>query len=406
MNFAEPAFLYGLILLPAVFLFVLWASRRKQAATSRLGDPALVEKLSATVNWRGRQWQMWLWFLVLALLILALARPRWGSEVQVVEQQGVQVMVLLDVSQSMLAEDIKPNRLSRAKLEIADLMNRLGGDEVGLVLFSGASFIQFPLTSDYATARDFLDSARPSVISKPGTAIGDAIRTAMTGLDPNLASQKVIVLVTDGEDFDTDTLDTAQRAADEGVVFYTIGFGSPEGEPIPVYNGEGEVTGFKKDQQGEVVLSRLDETTLQRIAQIGNGQYYRASADGHELDALVSELNKLQKAALSSQFETRGIERFQVFLLVALTAMIARELIPDRVKQKSRTARSVFRRRSRAETAQSTASGQQSTVSNQSLASYPEGTRSQDHVSSGPTLTHGSAHLLKGRLANNQVGGS
>ena len=152
---------------------------------------------------------------------------------QVVERTGVQVMVALDVSESMLAEDIKPNRLSRAKLEISDLMSRLGGDEVGLVLFSGASFIQFPLTSDYTTAQSFLDGARPGVISKPGTNIGDAVRTAMSGFDENSNSQRVIVLITDGEAHDAEAMNAVQQAADEGVIFYTIGFGSPEGVPIP-----------------------------------------------------------------------------------------------------------------------------------------------------------------------------
>jgi Ca-activated chloride channel family protein len=344
MTFAQPMFLFVLILLPVMWLFLLWAGRRRATAIARLGQPTLLERLSAHVNWRGRRWQTRLWFLALALLILALARPQWGSEVQVVEQQGLQVMVALDVSKSMLAEDIKPNRLGRAKLEIADLMDHLGGDEIGLALFSGASFIQFPLTSDYATARSFVDAARPEVISKPGTAIGEALRVAMSGFDAKFASQKVIVLITDGEDHAPDTLDAAQQIADEGALIYAIGFGSPQGEPIPEYNAQGEVTGYKKDQQGQVVLSKLDEITLERIAQIGHGQYYRASASGSELDALASELNRLQKAELSTQFETRGIERFQSFLLVALAALMMIELIPDRLRSRAAHSAALGRR--------------------------------------------------------------
>jgi Ca-activated chloride channel family protein len=335
MTFAKPIFLYGsIILIPMMILFVLWAGRRRQAALARLGDPTLVKRLSSSVNWRGRRWRTILWFIALAMLLFSLARPQWGSEVQIVEQQGIEVMVALDVSNSMLAQDIKPDRLSRAKLEIADLMTRLGGDEIGLVLFSGASFVQFPLTSDYSTALTFLDNARPEVISKPGTNIGDAIRSAMSGFDYNRASQKVIVLITDGEDHDANTLTMAQQAAEQGIMLYAIGFGSPQGEPIPEYNAQGEVTGFMKDQAGEVVLSKLDEATLQQIAQIGSGKYFRATADGSELAAMVSELNTLQKGELSSQIETWGIERFQGFLAVALGALIAMELIPDRVRQK------------------------------------------------------------------------
>ena len=334
MTFVEPVFLYSLILLPLMILFVLWAARRREAALARLGNPDLVRRLTSSVNSRGRRWRTVLWFVALTALIISLARPQWGTEAQVVKQQGIEVMVALDVSNSMLAQDVKPDRLSRAKLEIADLMTRLGGDEIGLVLFSGASFVQFPLTSDYATARTFLDNARPEVISKPGTNIGDAIRTAMSGYDYNRASQKVILLITDGEDHEADTLDVAQQAADQGIILYTIGFGSPQGEPIPEYNAQGEVVGYKRDQSGEVVLSKLDETTLQKIAQIGSGKYYRATADGSELGALVSELNTLQKGELANQIETWGIDRFQGFLAVALVALIAMELIPDRVRER------------------------------------------------------------------------
>lgn len=336
MTFANPIFLYSLIvLLPALLLFFIWTNRRRGAALARLGNPALVQRLSATVNWPGRRWRNILWFVTLVMLLVALARPQWGVETHEVKQQGIEVMVALDVSKSMLAQDIKPDRLSRAKLEIADLMNRLGGDEIGLVLFSGASFIQFPLTSDYATARTFLDNARPEVISKAGTAIGEAIRTAMAGFDSNRPSQKVILLITDGEDHAVDTLAVAQEAADQGILLYTIGFGSPQGEPIPEYNAAGEVVGFKRDQQGEVVLSKLDEATLQQIAEIGHGQYFRAAADGSELDTLVSTLNTLQKAELATLMESWGIERFQNFLLLALLALVVSEFIPDRLRQKT-----------------------------------------------------------------------
>lgn len=343
MTFARPIFLYGLILVPLMGAFLLWAKRQRQADLARLGSPSLVERLSSSVNWRGRRWRDVLWLVVLALVLLALARPQWGVETHMVEQEGIEVMVALDVSESMLAQDIKPDRLSRAKMEIADLMSRLGGDEIGLVLFSGASFVQFPLTSDYATARTFLDNARPEVISRPGTAIGDAIRTAMTGFDMSRASQKVIVLITDGEDHGGDALAMAEMAAEQGIMLYTIGFGSPQGEPIPEYNANGEVVGYKKDQTGEVVLSRLDEPTLQQIAEVGGGQYFRASASGGELDVLITELNTLQKADISAQLETQGIERFQTFLLAALALMVAIELIPDRVARKVTKKRSAVR---------------------------------------------------------------
>jgi Ca-activated chloride channel family protein len=335
MTFANPQFLIGLLTLPAGILFLIWAGSRQKQALARLGDRKLIERLSANINWRGRRWRAFLQLLALSLLVIALARPQWGSEVREIEQEGLQVMVALDVSQSMLAQDVKPSRLERAKLEIADLMERLDGDEVGLVLFSGASFVQVPLTTDYTTALNYLDSAEPSVISRPGTVIGDAIRTAVNGFDQDLASQKVLVVMTDGEDRETDPIAAAQEAAGEDILIYAIGFGTTEGEPIPEFNQQGEVIGYKRNQQGEVVLSSLDENTLQTIAQTGNGKYYRASADGRELDSLLGEIDSLQKARLESRFETRYIERFQIFLAFALAALVISELIPDRVSERT-----------------------------------------------------------------------
>ena len=281
----------------------------------------------------------------LTFFILALARPQWGSEVREIDQEGLQVMVALDVSHSMLAQDIKPTRLDRAKLEIADLMKQLSGDEIGLVLFSGASFIQVPLTSDYYSALSYLDNADPEVISRPGTVIGDAIRTAALGFDPNLSSQKVLIVMTDGEDHETDPLAAAKAVAEEDVLIYTIGFGTPEGEPIPVMDENGSVVDYKRDQNGEVVLSMLDESTLQSIAQTGNGKYYRASADGSELQSLLTEIDSLQKDQLQSRFETTQIERYQIFLAIAIVLLVIGELIPDRlVEAKSQSWTNRFKR--------------------------------------------------------------
>ena len=330
MSFANPEMLWGLLLTPAMLLFLTWAEGKRRIALTRLGEEALIMHLSQSVNWGGRKWRSSLWLLALSLIIIALARPQWGSQVRVVEQEGVQMMVLLDVSKSMLAQDIKPDRLTRAKLEISDLMDQLGGDELGLVLFSGASFIQFPLTSDYNTARSFLSSAGPGSISRAGTELGDAIRTAMSGFDQMHENQKVMLILTDGENHQPDVMQAAQEAAREEVLIYTIGFGSPQGEPIPEYGPDGSLLGYLKDKNGEVVLSRLDEDTLREIAQTSSGRYYRARADGSELRELNAELDKLKTAQLEARFETTRIERFQIFLLGAALALLTSELIPER----------------------------------------------------------------------------
>jgi Ca-activated chloride channel family protein len=334
MIFAYPIFLVLLLLIPAAALFLLWAAGRQKSALARLGEPALIRRLSANINWRGRRWQTALRLAALGLIIIALARPQWGSEVREIQQEGLQVMVALDVSQSMLAQDIKPSRLDRAKLEIADLMQRLEGDEIGLVLFSGASFVQVPLTSDYQSALNYMDSAGPNSISRPGTVIGDAIRTAATAFDPELSSQKVLVVMTDGEDQETDPLAAAEEVAGQDVLIYTIGFGTPDGEPIPEVNQYGQTIEYKTDTQGNIVLSKLDESTLQAVAETGNGKYYRATAGGNELDSLLAEIDQLQQAQLQSRFETRYIERYQIFLGLALAALIAGEFIPERKSER------------------------------------------------------------------------
>ncbi|MBN1219823.1 MAG: VWA domain-containing protein [Anaerolineae bacterium] len=335
MDLAQPIYLTYFIPLIILAILLVILARRKAAMMNRLGAPELMARLSATVNHSGRRWRMALWFVALIFVIMALARPRWGSQVEYIERQGVEIMVALDVSESMLAEDLKPNRLERAKLEISELMDRLEGNEIGLVLFSGVAFVQFPLTSDFTTARMFLEAAQPGIISRFGTALAEAIRIAMTGFNEERATQKVIILLTDGEDHEGDVMAAAEEAAEQGMLIYTIGFGSPNGEPIPIYGGQDELIGYKKDRQGEVVLTKLDETTLQQIALTTNGRYYRAAADGREVGFLAGAISNLQTTELEGRFETHRVERFQWFVAVAIVALVIGELIPDRRRGRS-----------------------------------------------------------------------
>lgn len=359
MTFAKPTFLFFLILIPVFGVLFVWANSWRKATLAKLGDQMLINRLSANVNWHGRRWRIILWLVAYAFLVVALARPQWGAEVREVEQEGLQVMVALDVSQSMLADDMKPTRLDRAKLEISDLMDRLNGDEVGLVLFSGASFIQFPLTTDYGTARNYLESAGPQTISRQGTAIGDAIRTAVNGFDPNLDSQKVLIIMTDGEDHETDPISAAQAAADEGIIIYTIGFGTAEGAPVPVTDQWGNITGYKQDEQGNVVISKLEGGMMEEIAQIGNGRYFQATPGGSEIDALLAEIDNLQRTQLATRSEVKMIERYQGFLFIAILVLVMAELIPDRLAAVSRKPYSVFRKRDNAHGSRMTDNGLQ-----------------------------------------------
>jgi Ca-activated chloride channel family protein len=344
MTFASPWYLYALPFVAAALLALFyWSDRRRQAALDRLGNPDLIRRLVSTMSGRARRTQQLLWLLSAIFLTVALARPQWGGTVRNVEREGVQIVVALDVSMSMLADDIKPNRLERARLEIQDLMSRLQGDEIALVLFSGASFVQFPLTSDYATARQFLESADPLAISKPGTNVSEALYTAMDAFDLDSTSQKVIVLITDGEAHDADAVLAAQAAVDQGALIYTIGFGSPEGAMVPEFDDRGRPAGYKTDSSGLPVISRLDEATLQEIARIGGGAYFRASSSGGEIPELVSQMETLQHGALGETQEVIQTERFQIFLALALCTLVVSGLLPQRstAQQRKQAAGSV-----------------------------------------------------------------
>ena len=338
MSFGAPQFLILLAALPALALFLWWAWMRRAAALRRIGDSALFKRLGLAAGRRARRVRLALWFIGVALLILSLARPQWGSDIEIVEQGGVQVMVALDVSRSMLAEDLKPTRLDRAKLEISDLISRLEGDEVGIVLFSGASFVQFPLTSDYATARTYLNHASPNAITRQGTVIADAIETAMGGFSTERDHQKVIVIMTDGENHEGDPIVAAGEAAEQGAVIYTVGFGSPDGGPVPVFDERGEVTGYSQNTEGQVLISRIDEVGLQQIAESGGGRYFRAT-DGGAIAGLADEIEAFQDRSLQSEFSQRKVERFQLFLLAGALCLALAELTTDRLFVPRRTRR-------------------------------------------------------------------
>ena len=338
MTFAAPQFLLLLATLPALALFLWWAWARRAAALRRIGDSVLFERLGLAAGRRVRGLRLVLWFAGVALLVLSLARPQWGSDIEIVEQGGVQVMVALDISRSMLAQDLEPTRLDRAKLEISDLISRLDGDEVGIVLFSGASFIQFPLTSDYATARTYLNHAAPNAITRQGTVIAEAIETAMAGFNTERENQKVIVIMTDGENHEGDPVTAAREAAGQDAVIYTVGFGSPDGAPVPEYNERGDITGYQQDTQGQVLVSRIDEVALQQIAESGGGRYFRAT-DGGAIAGLADEIQSFEDQSLRSEFSQRKVERFQLFLLAGALCLALAELTTDRLFLPGRTRR-------------------------------------------------------------------
>ena len=336
MSFGAPYMLFTLLAVPALAGFVWWAFRRRAAAIRRIGEPNLVALLSAAANGPMRRIRLALWFVGVVLLIVALARPQWGSDIEIVETRGLQIMIVLDVSRSMLAADIEPTRLDRAKLEATDLISRLDGDAVGITLFSGASFVQLPLTTDYATARAYLHNARPRSITRQGTVIGEAIGTAMIGFSDKRESQKVIVIMSDGEIYDheekdaRDPIEAAHEAAGDGTIIYTVGFGSPDGAPVLMRDEQGNVIGRHQGPDGNPVVSRLDESLLQQIAEAGGGRYYRVG-EGGGVAAIADEIETFQDEVFRSEFSQRRVERFQLFLLLGALSLFLAEILTDRL---------------------------------------------------------------------------
>jgi Ca-activated chloride channel family protein len=268
--------------------------------------------------------------LALAFIIIGLANPQIGTRLQEVKQEGVDIFVALDVSLSMKAEDIKPNRLEKAKLEVHNLIDRLGGDRIGLVVFAGEAFTQFPLTTDYSAADLFLDVVDVDVVPVPGTAIGAAIKRAMESFDFKETTTKVIVVVTDGENTEGDAFEEATDAARQGVLIYTIGMGSPSGTPIPIYNASGQQVDFKRDRGGNIVVTKLDEVSLEKLAAIGNGKYFRGTNAQDELNEIYKTINTLQKKEFGVKQFTDYEDRFQFFLAVGIFLLIVELLISEK----------------------------------------------------------------------------
>ena len=331
MRFATPEYLHVLWLIPAFALIFWQAARARRRGADRFGERELVAKLSRSVSrWRQNAKLMMI-LLALTCLGLAVARPQIGTHAVPVKAEGIDLVFALDTSLSMLAEDIKPNRLTRAKHEMSALMDKLRGDRVGIVIFSGASFIQCPLTFDYSAAKMFLESVNTNSISVPGTALESAIRTALRAFEnspPN--SAKVIVALTDGESHDGDALKAAEDAEKAGVKIYAIGIGSEKGELIPLRDEQGNLSGYKKDRDGNVVMTKLDQLTLEKIAALTNGQFYHVSSGGIELEKIYGEIANMAKTERETQLVMRYEEQYQYFVGAALLLLAAELLVSER----------------------------------------------------------------------------
>jgi Ca-activated chloride channel family protein len=317
MEFGQPQYLKALFLLPLLVMLFVYGAKQRQKELVHFAGSRMSERLAPGRSWRKTMLKTTLQTLGLALLVLAIARPQFGRQLVKAEREGIDLVIALDTSLSMLAEDMKPNRLERAKQEIIDFIGGLKGDRVGMVAFAGDAFVLCPLTVDYDAALMFAQTADVDIVSKQGTAVDKAIETAVALFPESHESDRVIVLVTDGESHDGAPLEAARMAAEADIRIYTIGIGDPSGELIPLRGTEGAVEGYKKDRSGETVLTRLDERTLREIARITNAEYLPATRQGLELKVLYREISGLDQKAIEGEFIERKTERFPLFLAFA-----------------------------------------------------------------------------------------
>lgn len=324
IGFGSSYMLYLLVLIPVLVGLYILAMRARERRIRLFGDPATVAQLIPDASPKRVRNKFILLLCALTLLILGLAQPRVGSKFKEQVRSGIEMMLVVDVSNSMLAQDFEPNRLEQTKMAISRLIGEMKQDKVGLIVFAGDAYVQLPITSDYTTARSFVNRLSPDIVSKQGTAIGSAIELAANSFSSDSEGSRVIVLISDGENHEDDPLAAASAAAERGIVIYTIGIGSVEGSPIMV-NGD-----YMKDEQGDMVVTKLDETVLQKIAVLTGGSYIRASRQSVGLSEIVEKINETQKSQFTtSEFEEYD-ELFQYFIGAAILLLILEMLMLSR----------------------------------------------------------------------------
>ena len=329
IKFAHPEYLNALYIIPVLIVIFWFLHKNRNRLLEKFAAKELHTVIVSSYSNLKHYIKFGVIFLALACLIIAAANPQVGTKLQEVKQTGIDVFILLDVSRSMTAEDIKPNRLEKAKYQISNLIEKLHGDRIGLIIFAGQAYIQFPLTTDYSAASLFLSAVDVNSVPQPGTAIASAIRLAIESFDSSSTS-RVIIAITDGEDHEGDVMDAVSEAVKNQIKIYTIGLGSTGGVPIPVYDNSGYMTGFKKDNEGSTVLTKLNETILKQIASAGNGEYFRGNNYEDYLDKIYNNLSEIKKSEFGVKKVTDYDDRFYYFLIPAIILLIIEIFITDK----------------------------------------------------------------------------
>ena len=333
IHFAYAQYLLLIFLIPVFFIVQAVLLRIRRNRLRKFGDEKLVSQMMPSYS-KSKVWvRLVLFSIGFFFFVIGLSRPQIGARLKEQEIKGAEIIIAIDVSNSMLAEDYSPNRLERAKLAVSRLVDKLRDDRIGLVIFAGTSFVQLPVTTDYVSAKMFLNSIDTGSIPIQGTALGDAITTCIRSFSAQSDKSRAIILITDGENHEDDPVAAAKQAAEMGIKVFAIGVGSPEGKPIPM-NGE-----LLKDKDGEIVVSRLDEAVLQEIAAEGNGAYVRAGNSEFGLNPIIDDLRKLEDEKYSSVVFEEYDEQFMYFLAIALVFFVLEMLVGDR-----RSKRHLFQR--------------------------------------------------------------
>ncbi len=332
MHFARIEYLSFLWTIPILGVFLMIMVRARRRRLERFVSPTLAPQLTEDFSRKKVFLRVLLLLLFFVFSIIALARPQWGTKLETLRRRGVDIIVGLDTSYSMNTEDVAPNRLAKAKSEVRALLERLGGDRIGVVTFAGSALVACPLTLDYGAAGLFLDAANTEVIPDPGTSLAAAIETATSAFIAKERKYKVLILLTDGEDLEGQVDAAVDKAKDAGVIIYTVGIGTPQGSPIPVRDQKGDIVEYRKDPNGQVVISTLDERSLAEIAARTGGRYFRATTSENEMDALYDDVSQLEKKDLESRLYQNFEDQFQYPLIVALLCLAGEAWISERRK--------------------------------------------------------------------------
>lgn len=331
IHFENSIWLWVLIALPILFLLFMLTQRWRKKAIDRLGDSGLISRLMPGFSIKRRWFKFLCYLASLGLIIFAIANPQMGTRLEKVKRQGVDVVIAIDVSRSMLAEDIKPNRLQRSKQFVSKLIESMSNDRVAMIVFAGNAYLQMPLTIDYSAAKLFLNSVNVNTVPTQGTAIGQAINLALESFDAEEKKFKTLILITDGENHEEGAIEAAQIAKEEGIIIYTLGVGSDDGGTIPIYQ-RGRKVNTVRNAQGEIVISRLNKEMMTELSQAAEGKFFQLTNGRDEIELILSELAGMDKKDFEDRMFTDFEDQFQWPMALALLFLVLGYMINDRKK--------------------------------------------------------------------------